>query len=183
MWVRMTLGIGIFTLPYYLSSFGLLLGLVFLMTGAFVCWISYRFIFEASFITEKKEYSELIKHTLHVNIYKVARITIFIEYCFCILVYTVVSWNLAEYLLYAFGVFNDDMLIDKSTMKFNEWHPFVFKTRCIFYCIVYVCLIPFLLKKNMEKLRWLSFCFLIVLCILIFYILFELPFFHASYSA
>ena len=45
LWVRMTMGVGILTLPALLSSFGILGGIIALFLGMLICLFSYRSIF------------------------------------------------------------------------------------------------------------------------------------------
>ena len=57
LWIRMTVGVGILTLPVLLSNFGLVSGILALGFGAFLCHFCYKAIFEASLKTKIKEYS------------------------------------------------------------------------------------------------------------------------------
>ena len=45
LWVRMTMGVGILTLPALFSNFGMCGGIIALLLGMLICLISYRFIF------------------------------------------------------------------------------------------------------------------------------------------
>jgi len=53
MWVRMTLGIGILTLPFYIKTYGANLGLIILILSALINYYTYVYIFEASYYTGK----------------------------------------------------------------------------------------------------------------------------------
>jgi len=60
MWIRMTLGIGILTLPNYVKEYGLVTGVSFIVVSAIINYLTYNFIFTASFETGKKTYPDLI---------------------------------------------------------------------------------------------------------------------------
>ncbi len=64
MWIRMTLGIGILTLPSYVKVYGAYPGLALIILSAIINYLTYSFIFSASFVTGKKTYPELIKDLL-----------------------------------------------------------------------------------------------------------------------
>ena len=53
MWIRMTLGIGILTLPNYVKKYGALSGIGLLILSAIINYLTYTFIFTASFVTGK----------------------------------------------------------------------------------------------------------------------------------
>lgn len=53
MWIRMTLGIGILTLPYFVKVYGAVLGLSIIILSAILNYITYLFIFEASYYSGK----------------------------------------------------------------------------------------------------------------------------------
>lgn len=53
MWIRMTLGIGILTLPYFVKVYGAVLGLLIIILSAILNYITYVFIFEASYYSGK----------------------------------------------------------------------------------------------------------------------------------
>ena len=47
-WIRMTMGIGVMTLPYYVKQLGLLAGAVGIIVGGFLTLIAFKQILEAS---------------------------------------------------------------------------------------------------------------------------------------
>lgn len=51
LWIRMTMGVGILTLPALLSNFGLLGGIFFICLGAFLSLVSFRLIISVSVLT------------------------------------------------------------------------------------------------------------------------------------
>lgn len=53
LWVRMTLGIGILTLPYFFKIFGANLAVIILISAAYINYLTSVFILEASYFTGK----------------------------------------------------------------------------------------------------------------------------------
>jgi amino acid permease len=46
-WMRVTIGIGLLTLPYYVSKIGIIWGAIFMFLGCFSNWMCCNFIFDA----------------------------------------------------------------------------------------------------------------------------------------
>lgn len=104
MWIRMTLGIGILTLPYFVKVFGANLGLLIIIFSAILNYLTYTYIFEASYYTGKQNFFELIETLLGKRILWVFRITYMCDVCSTIMIYAIVSWNLFEYCLWFVGI-------------------------------------------------------------------------------
>lgn len=49
MWIRMTLGIGILTLPVFVKTYGAITGLLIIIFSGFINYVTYIFIFRASY--------------------------------------------------------------------------------------------------------------------------------------
>ena len=60
MWIRMTLGIGILTLPKYVMGYGAVTGVILIIISALINYWAYVLIFNATFFTGKKSYPLLI---------------------------------------------------------------------------------------------------------------------------
>jgi len=56
MWIRMTLGIGILTLPKYVKTYGLVIGVFLIIVCSVINYLTYKFIFHASHLTGEKTY-------------------------------------------------------------------------------------------------------------------------------
>ncbi len=178
----MTMGVGVLALPYYLSKFGVLTGMGALILGALMCYLSYRFIFQSSVRTGIKEYSELVEDLLPAFISKTFKFTFMMDYMIVLIVYSVVGWNLFEYLAYYVGLMKKEWVINEATMQFDEYRWEVFTMRAVYFLVVYLTLIPLFLKESLEKLKNLSMIFLGVMIILIIIIMIEDPFFRSAYK-
>ena len=60
----MTLGIGLFTLGFYVSQLGMLAGFLFLLIGALLSYFSFKLIFEVAMETKKKTYIANVRNIL-----------------------------------------------------------------------------------------------------------------------
>ena len=67
MWIRMTLGCGLLVIPYYMTYYGLIPGLFALIFAAFLNYITFRFIFEASDELKCDSFEGLIKQLVGVG--------------------------------------------------------------------------------------------------------------------
>ena len=110
MWIRMTLGIGILTLPKYVMVYGAATGVLLIILSAFINYLAYRLIFNATFYTGKKSYPLLIRELLGETVYKIFRVTYMLDVCSTVMIYTIVSWNLFEYCLYFFGLYKQEWI-------------------------------------------------------------------------
>jgi len=178
----MTMGVGVLALPFYLSKFGIITGVGALFLGALMCYISYRFIFQSSVRTGIKEYSELVDDLIPSYIAKAFKFTFTLDYMAVLIVYSVVGWNLFEYLAYYCGLMKKEWVINEATMEFDEYRWEVFTIRAIYFLVVYVALIPLFMKESLEKLKNLSMIFLGVMITLIIIIMIEDPFFRNAYQ-
>ena len=181
LWIRMTMGVGILTLPALMEVFGMLGGIVCLLIGFLMCLMSYRFIFEAAITTDITDYSEIVRHYMPGFIYKVFRITYFIDMISFGVVYSVFGYKLLGYLLYSVNLMKDEWMVNEDTLEFDEYNPTLFLLRSCYFVILYVVLVPLLLKKNLEKLKIISFIFMVIIILLAVIIMIEAPFFRNYY--
>ena len=181
-WIRMTMGIGILTTPYYISSFGVLGGVLALLIGAILCLMSFRFIFEASVERKQKEFLSLISDLLPEFISRVFKYTFLLDLMIPLLSYLIISWNIFSYILYMFGLFHDDWVINVDTMEIDEYNKWVFLIRAGYFFLVFLFLIPLFMKKDLSSLRSISFVFLGVMVVFLIYIMVESPFFRVAYK-
>lgn len=182
-WIRMTMGIGVMTLPKYFSALGILTGNIMLLFACLLCYLSFRFIFQCSVAKNITQFKDLVAHFLPPWIEKCFKVTLTCDYIIFFIVYSVVSWNLFEYLLYFIGLTKDDWLDDPKTITFKEYHPEVIVLRVCFFTVIYLALIFLLLKKSLESLKYVSIVFLTVMISLIVFITLELPGFYNHYKS
>ena len=178
-WVRMTMGIGVFALPFFMTKMGGVLGLVTVLIAGIMNYLSFMYIFEASEYTGINNYASIVEKLLHKRILQVFKFTMFSEFVSIILLYTLASWNLFEFFAYYIGFFKEEWLVDKKTLKFDEYNLYVFLYRVGFFFLV--CFRN-LLKKTMESTRIISLCFIIALFILITYLIAQAPIFRNFYK-
>lgn len=185
MWIRMTLGIGILTLPFYVKQYGAAYGVAVIALASIVNFFAYRFIFEASDVTQKKNYPDLIEALLGPTILKVFRVTYILDITSTMMIYCIVSWNLLEYMIYFFEIGKahwSEWFIDIDQVKFNEMNPTIFKIRGAFFYGIFLITIPLFLKKNLESLQKVTIGYLFALFLLVAIILTEVPFFRTAYK-
>ena len=185
MWVRMTLGIGILTLPYYVMQYGAFIGTIVIALAAIINYITYKFIFEASFITDKKNYPDIIETLLGKWVLYIFKATFLLDLISTILICCVVSWDLFKYMLYFFRIGEnqwDEWFNDLNTLEFNESSAAITKLRGIFFYSVFLITMPLFLKKNLDSLQKITIGYLVSLFLLLFIILCEVPFFRTGYA-
>lgn len=180
-WMRMTMGVGVLTLPYYVSMLGLTGGALALFLCTMMTYFSSMFILEATNKTNANDYNNLIGILLSKRLEKVFKFTYFIDLMIPMLVYTIVSWNLYEYILYSLGIMDMEWVDDPDKATFYEGMTPVIIRRGIYFAILFAALVPLLLKETLESLRWLSLTFLGVLAVLMIWILSEMNFFRKHY--
>lgn len=180
LWMRMTMGVGVLTLPYYMSQFGILFGCLILLMCSLLTYFSCKFIFEATDVSNVTDYITLIEKMLSKRVYKIFRFTYFIDLMFPILVYTIFSWSLYENLLYSFGFMKEEWVEDHRKLTFKEFSPEVYLRRAVYFGILFLAQIPLMLQKSLKAFKPISMVFLATLGILIMWILCEMPFFNNS---
>lgn len=89
----MTLGIGLFTLGYYVSKLGMLAGFLFLLIGALLSYYSFKLIFEVSLSTKKKTYIANVRNVLGNRFYRISRITLGFDYISIFILYVIAAYN------------------------------------------------------------------------------------------
>lgn len=184
-WMRMTMGIGILVLPNYFKEYGVIYGALLLVLAGLLNLLFVHFIFEASTYTGSTTYKELVEKLLGKRFRQIFNITILFDISFSVTIYSIVSWNLVEFLIYVFRIGEehwDEWFLDQKTLSYNEMHPTIFAMRASFFAILYIILIPFLLKKSLGALRRVTFLYLIGLFLLLGIVLGEVPFFKIAYK-
>ena len=182
LWIRMTMGIGIMTTPFFISGFGLLGGFIALALGATLCFLSFGFIYETAIKTNKKDIAELVNYALPGFLYNTFRFTVFCDYMVVILAYSIVSYNMFEYILYFMGLFKEEWVKDKNKMIIDEYNPSVILIRIAYFGSLFMIQMPLFLKKDLSSLRNISLMYLGVMVAFLIYISIEAPFFKSHYA-
>lgn len=184
MWVRMTLGIGILMLPFFVKQYGAIMGVMVLAVCAALNLLAFYFIFEASYATDKKSYPDLIEALLGNTILKIFRVSFILDIGSATLIYSIVSWNLLKYLIYLFEIGKEhwgSWLSNPDKIEFDENNSTIFKIRGFFFYGIFLVTIPLFLKRDLGSLQHISIGYLIALFFLLSVILIEVPFFRIAY--
>lgn len=116
------------------------------------------------------------------SIYKIYRITYFLDVGSTVLIYSIVSWSIFEFLMWRLGIAKDSWISDDKKGTFYEYKFLVIVIRIVFFGIIFLTTIPLFLKKKMDDLQIVTALYLCTLFLLIFWILIELPFFYFNYK-
>lgn len=181
MFLRLTLGAGIFTLPYYVSSFGYLLGFLFIICAAGINLWSYYDIIDASDETKSKDYFDLIDTFLGRKFVNVFKFTYFLDLILTVTGVQIVCYKLLQFCMGFMNLTDASWFIDANKGIWNEDHPTVLFIRKIFFGLLLILSIPFLLKKELFFLQKVNFLILIALMLMLGYSILEFPFFFEGY--
>ena len=181
--IRMTTGVGIMALPFYLSKFGLVLGVLIMIIAGLLTYNAFIFNFEAQRESGKKQMVEIVAHFLPNWIVRIFKITFSIDLIMPPVVYTVMGWNIFSYLLYIFGYYKESWIVDPYKLLFHDYEPSLFLVRAVFLHIVFLLMIPLFLQRSMESLKSLSIIFLGVFLALVAIVFIQAPFFYKKYHA
>ena len=119
--IRMTTGIGIMVLPFYVAQFGLIMGGVFLVLAGLTTYSAFIFSFEASHFTKQRKLVDIVKQLLPRPVWSIYRITLMIDLAIPPASYVVVGWNIFTFLLYIFGFAKKEWVIDPYKLEFNQY--------------------------------------------------------------
>lgn len=179
--VRMSTGVGIMALPYYLSQFGLVFGVFLLIVAGALTYNAIIFNFEAQKMSKKKQIDDIVGYFMPNWVLRIFKVTISIDLIMPPMIYIVMGWNIFSYVLYIFGYFRKEWIVDPYILEFNDYNPTLFLIRIITLHIIYVFMIPLFLKKSLESLKMLSIIFLSVFLFLVIIVLIQAPFFFKKY--
>lgn len=184
-WVRMTTGIGVMALPYYIAQLGLLMGSLILILAGTMCYFSFKYIFVAQILTGKKDLVQIARKFIPSWMCSIYSYTLIIDIFSAMMIYTVVSWNILSYLLVIFNLYKEDW-VDKSVTDntvLNDYHKEVLLIRVGFLHLMFFCLIPLFLKRSLEKLKIVSQIFMVSLIFIIVILLCQTPLFYKMYHS
>ena len=182
MFLRLTLGAGIFTLPFYVSKFGYIMGIIFIALAGFLSLESYNDIIEASNESNKNSYFELIEHYLGRRYLNVFKVTYFLDLSSTPICSMIVIYSLMKFLLGVLGLAKEEWIINKYTGAWKETNPQVILIRGLFFGLFYCISIPFFLKKQLFFLQKANMLIILALSLLMIYVIIELPFFGIHYE-
>lgn len=180
---KMTTGIGVFAFPFYLYEFGLIPGTIFILLAAFLTYKSFIFYFEARDKCEKEDLTGVVSHFVPTWMSKIFRVSICLDMLACLAALSVFGWSICNFLLYYLGLYYEEWIIDPYKMKFRDYNLSLFLTRALFLHVLFVLMIPLLLKKSVEQLKWVSTISIILLFLLISLLFIQAPFFYRKYHS
>lgn len=155
MWIRLTLGIGILVLPYYIKIYGLMTGTIIILISSVVNYFTYEFIFKAASFTKSTSYTEILEVLFPPWISKIFRFTYFMDLFSTLVIYTLVSYDIFKIVLVKYGIFEsyyEEWIENKDVMSFNESHPQVIMLRVIYFICLYLITFPIFLLRSLNKL-------------------------------
>ena len=180
-WIRMTTGVGIMALPFYMKELGVLVGALVILLAGSMSYFSFKYIFYAQYYTGKKDIIEITQKFVPKWMVSVFTYSLLVDVLSSIQIYSIVSWNLFSYLLNMFGLIKKEWIKDPDTLKLNEYNPSVFLIRACFLHGIFFLSIPLLLKRSLESLKFVSIGFMISLLLVIVCLFSQMPFFYKEY--
>ena len=180
MFLRLTLGAGIFTLPYYVGKFGYIMGLFFILLAGLLSIQSYFEIIDASHESKMNSYFEIIQHYLGDKFVTIFKFTYFLDLSSTPICSMIVIYSLMKLLLGVLKIAKLEWIKDEYKGDWNEDMYEVQLVRAGFFSLFYLVSVPFFLKKNLYFLQKVNFLILISLVLLMVYTIAELPFFGVA---
>lgn len=98
-WVKMTLGLGLFNNPKQLSALGLYQGCFYFVLAALLTFYTFQVLFEAVNYTKKDTYIEVVENLLGKNFKKITNFTLIIDYSCSLIFYAIAAWDLFQIIL------------------------------------------------------------------------------------
>jgi amino acid permease len=180
-WVRMTMGIGVMALPYYMKELGVLVGSIVILLAGMMSYFSFKYIFFAQYYTGEKDIVEITRKFIPGWMVSVYTYSLLIDVLSSMQIYSIVSWNLFAYMLNMFGMIKPEWIENPDTVKLKEYHPSVILLRTGFLHVIFFVSIPLLLKRSLESLKFVSIGFMISLIFVILMLFAQMPFFYKYY--
>lgn len=171
-----------FWYPYFLQSFGVYVGIIALIVCCFLSYQNCHFIAEASCRYEEDEYLLLIKKVIGKQMHRLARLTYLLDYLFCYIIGFLLYWNILQYLLYYWQIFDDSMRSSTTELQFKPFHPKVLLCRSIALGTGVIILIPLFLKQNMHGIKYIFFSYVGSFSTIIIYLFCDLQEFREEYT-
>ena len=178
--IRLCIGVGILTLPYYMRVFGGLLGGLIFLLAAYVNYLMYAYLIEVGNKTGLQDYIILTKRFTPVIIQKLFKFTYLFDLTSTVFFTQIIVFNMFQYLLSFTNLPPDDWYEDKELLKFKTYYGPVFLMRFIYNIVSVLLLLPFLFKPDLGALKTLNNNFLLVLIFLCSFIFIEMGFFKKN---
>lgn len=180
--LRLSLGAGIFTLPHYVSCYGYILGAVFITAASLINVNSYYDIIEAAEESKSTNYFDFVNDYLGPTMLKIFKFTYLIDLSATVIGVLVICYNLFQFCMGFMGFTKPEWYEDIETGKWNESYPEVVKWRGIFISAIIFLSIYFLLKKDLFMLQNVNYCVMLALAALVIWSIGEMGFFWNAYS-
>lgn len=179
--IRMTCGAGILSLPYYVSEFGLITGVFMLFMAGMLTYFAFMFMFEAQIHTGARSLDQVVRELLPRKVYLAYRYMLCLDLLMPCIIYLVVAWNIATFILYVTGLYNDSWIIDPYKLEFQQYDPLLWAVRAISLHVIFLLVIVGLLQPSLTKLKFISIIQLIAFGSLILIFFIQAPYFYSKY--
>lgn len=93
-WMRLTMGIGIFAVPFYVKEYGLCLGVFVVLLCGLLNYSTFRIIFSAAEELKKPSYPEIVVKVLGKQVGSMFEYTLLTELCANVILGGSSAWNL-----------------------------------------------------------------------------------------
>jgi len=180
LFLRLCIGVGILTLPFYMKIYGCLFGSVIFVLAAMVNYFMYKLLIEVGNETGIQDYLILTKRYTSTFIQKLFKFTYLFDLISSVIFYMILVYNIFEYLLCFFNLIPDDWFQDKTNFTLKTYDPKVIILRTVYNFLSFFLLLPFMFKKDLGSLRSISSYYLLMLSVLCIYIFIEMGFFRAN---
>lgn len=180
--LRLSLGAGIFTLPHYVGCYGYILGAVLILAASLINVNSYFDIIEAADESKSANYFDFVNDYLGPIMLKIFKFTYIVDLSATVIGVLVVCYNLFQFCMGFMGLTKPEWYEDIETGKWNESYPEVIKWRGIFLGVIIFLSIYFLLKKDLFMLQNVNYCVMLALAALVIWSLGEFGFFWNAYA-
>ena len=168
-WIMWSTTIQVLNSPFYFSTLGLLSGVFVHLIAIFINYLSYCFIFSASFFTNSNFLPNIVGQLLGQKMNTFFKFSLFCDMTISYFGAVLSFWNIFQSLLIIAGFTKKDWFTDGPNPVIKNFHPEVFLTRCWFYVFVFLLCVPLLLKKKLREFKLvlnLFFAFIVLVCVL-----------------
>jgi amino acid permease len=180
LFIRLCIGVGILTIPYYMKVYGGVIGVVMLVLAALVNYFMYSFLAEVGNKTGIQDFLILNKRYAPKVIQNIFKITYMFDLVSSIFFYMIVGYNVFEYLACSFNLIPEKWYEDKEALKLKTYDFKVILFRFIYNIASFTLLLPFMFKKDLGALQCVTNCYIFVFIILCLFIFVEMGFFRIN---
>ena len=178
--VRLCIGVGILTLPYYIKVFGGVVGVSVLFLAVVVNYLMYSYLAEVGNQTGLNDFVILNRRLNPVIVQSVFKVTYLLDLISSVFFYMILAYNVFEYMLNFAGVLPDSWYVDDSRASLRTYHWPVLLMRFAYNVCSMALLLPFMFRKDLGALKAVTRAYILAMGALCLYILAEMPFFRAS---